>query len=389
MAFNDLATMIAYFVEQQGKIDRVMAEVDEINQGLTSGLVEVQDQIETAVANAVAIAHDSFGQLSAAVRQPIEGSLPAKREAKTARKAELEKAIGDLQTDRAEIEKKDAEETGKLAQENPTLNAGEEILKTKVAEAAAALAQTEEQLRQAAAGLGWLTHARTIGRLRKQHQNQATALYGLRERLSEVRNLWAKHRAAARDEEDRLQQAWRLRTADIAKLTQELDALTDDFEGVCQRSAIEDWVRAQETYVPSGVGQLDQALQQLVAARRRGADYESGVVAVSEILGVLKGVRDGMARMQTSIESVKKEQDMHSELSTLRLEAPPDFLKFHGLWDALLETVVDEKRSIEHPKAFADIIRNVIDAYLSNQNLERMFSMAGDELNRATKEQWD
>jgi hypothetical protein len=207
--------------------------------------------------------------------------------------------------------------------------------------------------------------------------------------LSEVRNLWAKHRAAGRDEEDRLQQAWRLRTAEIAKLTQELDGLTDDFEGVCRQAAIEDWVRAQETYAPTGASDLDEALKQLVAARQRAADCETGVVAVSEILGVLKGVGEGMARMQTSIESVKKEQDMHSELSTLKLEAPPEFLKFHGLWDALMETVVDEKRSIEHPKTFADIVRSVIDTYLNNDNLGLMFNMAGEVLNKATKEQWD
>ncbi|MBM3472351.1 MAG: hypothetical protein FJX75_03635 [Armatimonadetes bacterium] len=388
MAFNDLATMIAYFVEQQDKIKRVMAEVDEINQGITSELVEAQDRTEAAVADAVAIAHDGFGGLDVSARDSIEATLAATREAKTARRAELGKLIADLQTDRSEIEQKDTDESEKLAQENPTLNAGEEILKTKVAEAQAAIAQTEEQLRQAAAGLAWLTHARAIGRLRKQHQNQATALYGLRERLSEVRNLWAKHRAAARDEEDRLQQAWRLRTAEIAKLTQELDALTDDFEGVCRQSAIEGWVRAQETYAPTGVGDLDEALKQLVAARQHAADCESGVVAVSEILGVLKGVGDGMARMQTSIEGVKQEQDMHSELSTLKIEAPSDFLKFHELWDALMETVTDEKRSIEHPKAFADIVRNVIDTYLNNQNLELMFSMAGEVLNKATKEQW-
>jgi len=388
MAFHDLATMIAYFVEQQEKIKRLTAEIDEINQGITTELVEAQDHVETAVANAGSVADQRLADLDPSIREPIEAQLPAMREAKTARKAELEQQIGDLEKARGEIEQQDAHEMAQLAQDNPNLNEREEILKRKVAEAEAAVAQVETQLQQAGAGLGWLFSAGRITKLRKQHQAAATALYGLRERLSEVRNTWVQHRTNAQQQDQRLQQAWRLRTAEIAKLTQELDGLSSDFEGACRHAAIEAWVRAQETYPSSGVAELDQALEQLVAWRGRLADCESGVVAVSEIMGLLKGVSEGLARMQTSIESVKQEQDMHSELSTLRIEPPAAFLQFHEIWDALLPTVQDEKRSIAHPKAFADIIHQVIGANLSNENIEAMFNLAGDTLAEATK-QWD
>lgn len=79
---------------------------------------------------------------------------------------------------------------------------------------------------------------------------------------------------------------------------------------------------------------------------------------------------------------------MHAELSTLRIEPPPAFLQFHLLWDAFMQTVVDEKRSIEHPKAFADIVREVIDTRLTNEHIEAMFNLAGNALTEATK-QWD
>ena len=78
---------------------------------------------------------------------------------------------------------------------------------------------------------------------------------------------------------------------------------------------------------------------------------------------------------------------MHSELSTLRVEAPPAFVQFHQFWDALLGTVQDEKRSIEHPKAFADIINQVTATTLSNASIEAMFNLAGTALTEATK-QW-
>jgi hypothetical protein len=340
------------------------------------------------VADAVQLGAEHLHEVAPALRSAIEARLPSQRDLKGSRRVELEHEVSELYESRAAIELRDEGLARKLAQDNPNLNEREEILKGQLAEANAALAKTEEDLRQAGAGLGWLLQAGRIGKLRRQHQAQATALYGLRERLSEVRTTWSTERTSARDTEEKLQESWRLRTADIAKLTQELDGINGDFEGTCLRAAIEEWTRQQATYEPTGVGELDAALQRVAEWKQQTADCEAGVVAVSEIIGTLNGVREGLARMQSSLESVKEEQEMHSELSTLKLEAPPAFLDFHRLWDAMLETVQDEKRSIEHPKAFADIIRNVIDSYLTDKNLETMFTLAGDELNRATKEQW-
>jgi len=388
LAFTDLASMIAYFVEQRGKIDGLLAEIDEINQGITSELVEAQDRTETAVSAAVAIAADASERLDPALRQTVDTRLPGMREERTALRSDLEQALGQLEEDRTEIEAKDAAEAAQLTIDNPNLNEREEILKRKLAELEASLAATEEEIRRAGRGLGWLTRAGAITRLRKQHRSQATALYGVRERLSEVRNAWAQQRTKATETETQLQQAWRLRTAEIAKLQQELAGLRDDFEGACRRAALEEWIRAQETYPSVGVPEVDAGLAEIAAARQRAADCESGVIAVSEIMGLLKGVRDGMARMQSSIESVKQEQDMHSELSTLRVEAPSALIQFHQFWDALLETVQDEKRSIAHPKAFADIVNQITATTLSNEGIEAMFNLAGDALTQATK-QWD
>ncbi len=388
MSFDDLATMILYFEEQEGKIQRLVAEIDEINQGITAELVEAEDEVETAVATAVSVADEQYDQLASWLADVVEASLPAMREAKTARRAELEKLISDLYEQRVEIEEQDAQTIEELANANPQLNAREEELKQQRAQAEAKIADIEGQLRRAGAGLGWLTRFGQIRALRKQHQQQATVLYGIRERLGEVRTTWEKTQTDALEEKERLQTAWRLRTAEIARLTQELDDLTDDFEGTCRRGAIEALIRERDSYEPTGSGELDEALRSVVDWRQRHADCESGVIAVSEIMGLLNGVHEGMGRMRESVEGVRKEQDMHAELSTLRLSAPPAFLQFHQIWDALYETVVDEKRSIEHPKAFADIINQVTEAQLSDETINAMFETAGSVLTEGTK-QWD
>ncbi len=384
-SFHDLSSMIQYFHSQEAKIDRLMQEIDEINQGVTTALVEAQDGIETALSAAVLGADEQRDAVAPWLKQALEAGLPAMRDVKGSRRVELEKTISELYTQRTNIEQQEQQELDALAQANPALNAREEELKAQRAEIETSIARVESELRQAGAGLGWLTSSGRIRQLRKEHQLRATALYGIRERLSEVRNAWAGQEQKAKEVQDRLQQAWRLRTMDIAKLTQEMDSLTTDLEGVCRRQVIEDLFRQQESFEPTGVQALDQALQTLIQWRQRSAECESGVVAVSEILGLLKGVKEGMERMRSSIESLKQEQDMHSELSDLKLRAPDALLQFHQIWDALLPTVIDEKQSVAHPKELADIIHQVIGARLSDKDIEAMFNVAGNILTEATK----
>lgn len=388
MSFSDLATMIIYFQHQCEKVDALVTEIDEINTGVTSEFVEAQDNVETAVNAAVAAADSQYAALAPALGGTLDAAMPAMRDVKGSRRVEVEKLISELLEDRKEIEDKDAAELEELGNANPLLNKREEMLKAQRVELDAEVRRVEQEIVDAGTGLGWLTAAGKIGKLRKQHQALATQLYGIRERLHEVRSNWVRRQTQADETQEKLQQAWRLRTSEIAKLNQELDSLTDDFEGTCRRAVIEAHIRGAEEFEPTGVEALDEELRALTSWRQRQADCESGVIAVSEITGLLGGIREGMVRMRESIEGVKKEQDMHAELSTLNIEPPPAFLQFHELWDALVQTVVDEKRSIEHPAAFAKIVNDLTDSHLSNEQIEAMFNLAGDALTTATK-QWD
>ena len=388
MSFSDLATMIIYFQHQCEKVDALVTEIDEINTGVTSEFVEAQDNVETAVNAAVAAADSQYAALAPALGGTLDAAMPAMRDVKGSRRVEVEKLISELLEDRKEIEDKDAAELEELGNANPLLNKREEMLKAQRVELDAEVRRVEQEIVDAGTGLGWLTAAGKIGKLRKQHQALATKLYGIRERLHEVRSNWVRRQTRADETQEKLQQAWRLRTSEIAKLNQELDSLTDDFEGTCRRAVIEAHIRGAEEFEPTGVEALDEELRALTSWRQRQADCESGVIAVSEITGLLGGIREGMVRMRESIEGVKKEQDMHAELSTLNIEPPPAFLQFHELWDALVQTVVDEKRSIEHPAAFAKIVNDLTDSHLSNEQIEAMFNLAGDALTTAT-EQWD
>jgi len=388
MSFSDLATMVAYFEEQVGKIDGLLRELDEIQRGFNDQFVVAQDAHESALEDAVQDAAGQYDRLADWMRGPVEQRLPALRAEKEARRAQLEQDLDRLQTERQSIEAQSDAELAKLGEANPRLNAQEEDLKTQEAAAAGRVGEIERQLQAAASGLGWLVNFGRIRGLRHEWDRAAAALYGVRERLAAVRQTWAGARQQGSTEQTDLQTRWRDATRQIGQLRQEYEALTADAEGVCRCAALRelfDGLAAE--LAPSGDAALDEALKQSVARKQQNADYEGGIAAVSEIMGLLKGVRDGLAHFRDSVEAVRQEQEMHAELARLRFDVPPQLLEFNSIWDALLPTVVDESRAIPHPKEMADIIHQVIADRLSAERIEAMFSLAGETLTEATK-QW-
>jgi len=388
MSFSDLATMVGYFDEQAGKIERLVREMDEIQRGFNDQFVAAQDQHESALADAVQEAAEGYDQLADWVRTPVEGRLPALQTEKSARRKELEQELDRLQAERQSIEAQSDAELKRLSEANPQLNAQEEALKAQEAAAGGRVEELERQLQAAASGLGWLLNFGRIRALRHEWDQAAATLYGLRERLVAVRQTWADARQQATTDQAGLEDRWREATREIARLKQEYDGLVADPGGACRRAALRevfDGLTGEPA--PSGSATLDEALRQAVARKQQNADYEAGVAAVSEIIGLLAGVRDGLVRFRGSVEAVRQEQDMHAELATLRLDAPAELLEFHSIWDALWPTVVDEARAIAHPKETADIIHQVIADRLSPERIEAMFNLAGQTLTEATR-QW-
>ena len=384
-SFDDLASLCDYLSDNEGKIGRLRQEIEEIHKGFVSEFAQHRENWESALTNTVDLAEDHFEDLPEALRTAVDQRLPTLRQQKAQRLQESRDRVKELETERAGVEKEAQETTEAVKAANPRLNEREEQLKATLASERARLAEIDAQLAQAAGGLGWLLRFARIRHLRRERKPQAAKVGAAATRLDEVRRLWVETRTTASERETRCEEAWRLRTAEIAKSQQEIEELEDDFEGACLREALRQHFTELTAPLQSGLAELEQEWNQAAGFRQETQDYEGGVVAVSQIVGLLGGVAEGMGRFRESVEGVKKEQDMHAELSHLQFAAPDFVLQFDQIWDALWPTVQDEKAAISHPAEFAKIIQDVIGSRLTNEQIEAYFNTLGDTLNSATK----
>jgi hypothetical protein len=386
--FHDLAGMVAFIGAQRVRIGVLATEMSECQKAFTTSLVSLQQKADDAQTEALAALEKGLDAAADWLKADYAARLPAIQSAKAARKVELEQQITELTDQRTQVEKQSADELEALRKSNPGFNQREEELKAEVARHQQALAEVDAQIVQAGGGLGWLLKFGKIRELRELHHRWELALYASQAKLIEVRTNWQKQHEQVDTSEDRLQKAWRLRTADLARRTEELQRLQDDLEGVCRREALTALLTDLKEPQPTGLADADAAIQKYISLRTQVADATVGIGDSAELIGLMNGIGSGLEKLQTSVEAVKSEQDMHSELASLKLNTPPVVMDFHGIWDVLLPVVQDENAAALHPRDFHAKLKAEIGSHLTDKQIEAMFVALGDELNRATKEQW-
>ena len=143
-----------------------------------------------------------------------------------------------------------------------------------------------------------------------------------------------------------------------------------------------------EQFAATGCEPADAALQAVLDMRTTVADLQAGVGSVAEVLGLSKGIDEGLNRFGESVKSLKAEQDMHPELAHLQLQAPAAALQFHEVWDALLPVVVDEDAGAQHPADFGAKLKAVLGDRLTDAQVNGMFEALSASLKEATEAQW-
>jgi len=387
-SFHDLATMILYMDAQCEKINALVAEIEEIQRAFETRFVESEQKFENTKAQVAVWVERHGWQQPGWLAAEITERLPKIEQQKRERLRELAQELADLGTQRQEMESQSQARIGALKDNNPRLNAREEELKAKEQELQQALAAALAAWRASGRGLGWLVRPGQVQRLRKQAEVLADQLADVNARLTEVRNSWHTMETNTEQNETNLQGAWRLRTAEIARLRREDHALRSDMEGACREAALDEILDAIAEAKQGDAPDFDALLAQMVGLHDQVRDYQSGIAQVAELMGIMKGVCEGLGRMKESVAGVKKEQDMHAELANLTLRAPDTALQFHQLWDRLRPVVLDEKFAAEHPRDLAVRLKQTIGEGMTNAALDAMFTALGNELDRATKEQW-
>lgn len=386
--FDDLASLLAFLDGNRDRITALVGEIGEVQKEFETCFVASQQRYEDLKAKLVAAVEATDWQRPAWLAARLQEKLPEVRDRQEKQVAKLRKELAQLETQRDDIEAQSEADLGKMRAQNPRLNEREEKLKAEQAGLQARLAKLEADLKQAGSGLGWLTRLGAIKRIRDEYEKVAVSLLRINERLTEVRQTWRDMEQAHDNTEDRLQTAWRLRVAEIARVKAELATLEGDFERACRAAAVDEILADLSAPQPSDLPDFDREANDMLVAHQQVRSYEEGIVQVAQVMGTMKGVAEGLARMRESVQSMKQEQDMHAELRDLRLDAPREVIAFHQLWPRLTPVVQDEKQAAARPGDFATKLRAAIGEGLAESSISRMFESLGAELKRAADKQW-
>lgn len=374
---------LAYITQQRAKIQSAFKETEQAQnefQGLYTRFRAEHDRTLHALAEQLGAADAKLG---GGLQTQVDARVAEERAAIKQRLANLERAISKAQTQADSLIKRAQKEFADLRALNPKLNEREEDLKTQRTRAQQTLDDLNGQIAQMGKGLGFIFSAWKIHALDRERFQTLGHLETFDAQLLKVRREWQELRALALKNETDWQTQWEKATADLGGLRQERDYLAQNGEAEARRRALVfalDHLKA----VPGG---MDAALAQpMIALNVQTDNFQAALGAVAGILGVLRGVDDGLGRIGESAKAIVTEQQRHSTYLH-----PPTFmlsdrvLEFGKTWDDLIAQVKNEKQAAQHPADFVAAMRTFVEQRLGQDQVSAFFTGLGGALTAATQ----
>jgi len=297
--------------------------------------------------------------------------------------AELQDQVGKSRARMDELTAQAQQATSALREANPELNQTEERIKAELQQSQDRYAQAYEQIEKLEASpFAWLTRAGQLGKLRKQQAEAKGVQAKLLARLREVRQQWQEKVTAAGERQAALRKEWE----DISILTSQaqgrLDHLQANLDALAAQGAVQQ-VLEELDQAPDVPGDLGAALADLTRRNKVRREYEQGLRAVAETLGLTKGVGEGMTRFQKSVGTVLEEQRRYN-LKQIKVQLPERVVQLNETWKALRAQIKDEKYLGKNPLEFSRIIDAYIKQRLTDASIQDLFEEMGRALNEAT-----
>lgn len=297
--------------------------------------------------------------------------------------AGLDKEISESRAKMDDLLAKAQAATGDLRTANPQLNQREEALKASMSKLEDRYAQAFEELeRLDAFPLGWLINAGKISKLkraqRKAKDDQAKTLVQLRQ----VRQEWVDAIQKAGETQAGLRQEWEQIGVRVSEAETRRTYLQANLDTLAEQGALQK-VLENLNEPPEVSGELGDALKDLVRRNQVRRAYEEGLRAVAEVLGLTKGVGEGMTRFQQSVATVLQEQRRYN-LKEIHVPVPQSAATLNETWKELQAKVKDEKEMGTHPLEFSQIVDRYIKERLTDTNIQSLFENMGKALSQAT-----
>jgi hypothetical protein len=296
---------------------------------------------------------------------------------------ELKSQLDRLQTEADEVLARIQQANAKRREMNPKLNEREENLKSDVARQQQTLNDLNTQISQLSRGLGLLRHSVKILALDRERWKTLGRLEQLEEELHKVRLDWKNLAARTMKDEADWKAQWQQKTLQLSQVRQQYDYLTQNTPAEARHRATVYVVDNLKTLPDEGEA---AALQPMIDLNVQTDNFQAALGSVSEILGTLTGVREGVKRFKASLHSIDAEQQQHSDyLAPLHFQLSDDVLAFGQTWDDLTAKTNDEKALAIHPADFVAAMRSFMDERLSSDRITQFFNALGAALNAATR----
>ncbi len=298
--------------------------------------------------------------------------------------AELEKEVEEAQARSDDLLAQARGVTLTLREANPELNEREEELKSLMARYQDEYAQAFEEIEVLQSPfLGSLRHFFEIRKLRETQKTARKQQASTLTALQKVRAEWLEWVEMAGDTQAELRQNWQQTEIEMSQNQARHDHLVDNLEDLAVQAALQR-VLEELNESPGVPGELGAALDELVEHNRVRRSYEEGLRAVAEVLGLTKGVGEGLTRFQRSVATVLQEQRRYS-LKEVRVPLPQSAAVMNQVWKELGAKVKDEKHMGTHPLEFSRVVDVYIKKRLTDEKIQSLFETMGEALNQATK----
>ena len=369
---------------QNTKINAAFREIEELQklfQGSYTRFRAEHDKTLAALGAQIESARDGSGD---ALKAPIDARVPAERKTIDARVATLEqKLIPGFQTEADKVLARAQSRTQELRTKNPQLNDREEKLKAEIAAQTKTLADLNTQVQKLSSGLGFIFNIGKIHALDAQRQQTVGRLQTLNQQLTQIRQEWKKLHDDVSQEEHNLQVEWQTASVTLGKLRQEHDYLAQNAAAEARHRAITFVIDNLKTMPPGANNSA--AFKPMIDLNIQTDDFQAALGAVAGILGVLKGIEDGLTRIFESVKALKAEQAKNSAyLPSLQFELPDAALAFAKTWDDLIAKSKDDKYLGAHPAEYIAAIQPFLDERLTKEHITDFFNGLGDAIQRAT-----
>ncbi len=380
----NLADFFTYARDNRKRMDDTYREIEEIQSQFNELYARQSQERQKVVASLIPLLISGSADLPPEIAQPLESREQTERQILRDELATLRAEEADKRQKVDNLVLEAQRQVAHLREENPILNQQEEGLKAR-----RAAMQQELQRLDAEIGslhmfpIGWLTQAGKRKRLSAERQRLLENLNAMTDGVRTVRAKWQEEKKALEEGQANLRNQWQAMSVDMAQVQSKAEYLAANLDALGKRNAYQNWLNElRESPVASGVWK--DRLAPLVELNRSRADYEAGLKSVSEILGLLKGLGEGMDRFIRSLNTVYEEQRRY-KLPMLNVELSDAVTSLHASWPDTQAKVKDEKYLGTHPLEFSKQVQSVIQERLSNAAIQKMFEDMGEALNRATK----